>query len=264
MTLSTRERDHLLLSDFYDLLDPTCYQFKLSKTRLSWKNQYTWVTVSTRGSRYSTAACSLRWVRVRIDSLALRGLYSLGAPVRGFAMSGKPYELRDMDLRDPPEACGSLQVELTDRASCREGAQRIASALDTFWQRDVLPWTQSPSEVITRLSVSRHPDAVRYPDRRISLDPLFGPDAPAIHSRELEELVIFMAAQTRWNQHRLLAELLLACGRIDDFNRLYRYVAVVKELSERDRSMPAFDDFHRWSCENADLLNQSRKIVSEE
>lgn len=216
-----KERHDLLISMLGEQLNEHGHFFNIAKTRLSWRNQDVAIILTPRGSHYSTAECTSRWLRVEIESHSLRKLHKAGAPIRGGASSRHPHTIFDDDLRTADH--GSIEVHLTDWWSIEEAAKQLATQFDAHWERCLKYWVDHQL-TIEKLSVDNVTNA--------DISNLFAHDAPPPGSEELRSLIAQLKPAQCNYRLALLAELLLATNRICDFHRLYEYSKLAAEAGK--------------------------------
>lgn len=232
-----KERVELLIAMLGEQLNEHGHFFKISKTRLSWRNKDVAMIVAPRGCHYSTAECTTRWLRIRIESHALRKLRNCGAPIRDNISSGTPQEIFEDDLRNGHSL---VEVELRDWWSIEEAAKRLAAQFDRNWESQFRPWINI-EQTIEFLSYDR--------ENRICLTPLLTPHAPPAGSPELEAMIHRLSppqAKVHWS---LLGELLLAAARIDDLRRLEHFCRAASESGNgrATREHPYLIKLIHWS-----------------
>lgn len=132
-----KERVELLVSMLGERLNEHGHFFHISRTRLSWRNRDVSLTLSPRGSHYSTAECTSRWLGVRVESNVLRKIHKRGAPIKGGAYSGPPHSLFVDDVRDDAIP---IEVELTDWWSIEASAKLFADRFDRYWETRLVRW----------------------------------------------------------------------------------------------------------------------------
>ncbi len=226
--MTPKERDELIIAHLGMMLNEQGFSFRISKSGLSWKNEHISVKVKTRGNKWSTAECSLRWIAIRVYSTAFRAAMYAGAPILGNGR-GSPDLISDLDVRRPG-GVGSIQVELTDHASCEAGAREVATHFRAFWDDHISVWLD-PARSIEFLS--------SY-DNLVRIDAIIGPDSPGLETPELEALIKNRVESTHMNNHSLLGEFLLATGRHDDLRRLAMYCSAYA-----DSDQPGAERMHR-------------------
>jgi len=216
-----KERVELLINMLVEQLNEHGHFFKISKSRLSWRNKDVAIILTPRGSHYSTAERTSRWLRVQVDSHAIGKLHRAGAPVRGCSTTLRPQTIYDDDLRTGPSP---TQVELTDWWSIEAAAKLLASQFDQYWSNYLKNWI-SHEHTIEFLS--------RDEASEVDLAFLYGPSAPSPGSDELRTLI--MTHNPTRCQHRfaLLGELLLATGKREDVLRLHEFSTIAAESNLR-------------------------------
>ncbi len=249
-----KERCELLLSLLGEQLNEHGHFFKISKTRLSWKNKDVSVLVFPRGSHYSEAEITKRWLNVRIDSYAMRKLAKAGAPISGGTFNRGAETLCERDLCTPGSS-SAIEVTLTDWWSIEEAAKYLAPHFDDFWHNDLAPWLSLDS-AITELSTNANQgfhSAMRLGSASpvTGLAVLYAPDAPAADSPCLHELIReHKLDEMEWRLN-LIGELLLASNRDDDFWRIVEFGSICKErskyMSGQSRGLMALADWKRGS-----------------
>ncbi|MBO6740220.1 MAG: hypothetical protein JJ916_10200 [Phycisphaerales bacterium] len=247
-----KERCQLLLSMLGEQLNEHGHFFKISKTRLYWKNKDVSVFVFPRGSHYSEAEITKRWLSIRIDSYAMRKLARAGAPVSGGTISRGAETLYEGDLRTP-DSPGSVEVTLTDWWSIEEAAKYLAPHFDDFWHNELAAWLSLDS-AITELSTNARQDFLSAillgstpPEQGLTV--LWAPGAPAAGSSELRELIHEHKLDEKEWRLNLIGELLLASNRDDDFWRLVEFGSMCKDRSKHKsgqyRGLMALADWKR-------------------
>lgn len=221
-----KERVELLVSMLGERLNEHGHFFRISRTRLSWRNRDVSLTLSPRGSHYSTAECTSRWLGVRVESNALRKIHKRGAPIKGGAYSGSPHSLFVDDVRDDAIP---IEVELTDWWSIEESAKLLADRFDRYWETRLVHWIDH-ARTIEYLSLDWK--------SRVSLSALLMPQAPRVGTDELDALIHGLSPDRCTHWFGLLGELLLASGRDDDLRRVSRLceiaVAAGNKSAKRD------------------------------
>lgn len=218
-----KERVELLISMLGEQLNEHGYFFKISKTRLSWKNKEVSVVITPRGSHYSDANVTTRWIRIRVESYAMRKLAKAGAPLLGPGMFTPKEILADRDLCEPG-AGRSIEVSLTDWWSIEDAAKHLASSFDAFWREDFSDWL-SLETAITHLSTNPSQGVLKTlmlgANKPVpGLTVLYAPDAPPPGSQALHDLIREHKLDQQDWQLQHIAELLLASGRDEDFWRI--------------------------------------------
>lgn len=232
--LTPKQRDEMFIAELGARLNEHGFWFKISKTRLSWKNKDVSLTVTTRGNKYSTAECSLRWVRVQIYSNHLKKLHQQGAPVDGLRMNGPPNIIFDRDVTNPDEST-SISLRFTERESIVQAAKQVAPCFSAFWEDTISNWIDH-SKTIEFLSSS---------DSDKSTAALFQPDTPPTGSPELDQLIQKLIAKNTSAQTIILGELLLATNRHDDLRKLAQYGTAYAK-SDRPRA--------QWATTHSNLI----------
>lgn len=213
-----KERCEFLISMLGEQLNEHGHFFNIGKTRLSWRNQDVAMILTTRGTHYSTAECTSRWLRVEIQSHALRRLHKAGAPIYGAMGRRSPQIIFQDDLRTADGQ--AIEVDLTDWWSIEDAAKQLASQFDACWERLLRYWVDHQLTIST-LSV----DNVM----RVDLSILFGPDAPPADSDELRSLIAQLEPARCSHQFELLGKLLVATDRISDLHRLCAFANLATE-----------------------------------
>lgn len=240
--LSPKEREELVISRLGELLNEQGFGFAINKGSLSWKNDHVSVKIKPRGSKWSTADCSIRWLTMGVFSKALRASARAGAPfLKG---SCGPFISLDRlvywDIRHP-DSCTGGTFELTDRHSCEQAAEQIALYFREFWDVHVSPWL-NPERTIQYLST-------RTKATRIAR--LFDPDSPKIGTVEFGVLIDELIASTWNDNHELLGKLLLATNRYDELRRLCWYCDAYADSNRPDAGrMARLDWLIRWLDEH--------------
>ena len=232
---SPKERCELFLSMLGEQLNEHGHFFKISKTRLSWRNKEAAVLITLVGDHYSEAEVTTRRICVRVDSYALRKLVKANAPISGSTARRANGTLFDRQIH----ASGSpspTEVTLTDWWSIEQAAKHVASQLDDYWQDELTPWL-SHETAITYLST--HPKQGLLSAKLLGSNPpepgltiLFAADAPAADDPELEKLIHeHKLVQKEWPL-RSIGELLLASNRDRDFWRIVKFSSMYQERSQ--------------------------------
>ena len=218
--LKPKERDAIFHDHLGILLNAHGFGFKVSKKKLSWRSSETLVEVYARGSRYSTADLSIRWVGLRIASHAINSL------VRKGVVDSIYQELKSHDVCDLLQGThATIVLNLTDRDSCIEGAESVAEQFPLFWSKLVEPYTTCDALIDVRV-------------KQCGLETLFAftnadEDNASIHEHILHlvekpgvpamvnQLAILLGSQQRYGELRLLSKYIKAYQDSEHKNRKY-------------------------------------------